>query len=150
MSIENAVQAIGQWIAGYDSTAEGRNTGAFLGGAILIAASDGPIDEGERAQLVMLTTALGTTYDDATVEQEIQRTSELGAQGRIDEIAAAVPNQDERGLLVSFAALIATAERGVNAHEGAALQKLGQGLGFTQLQVQQLLGKAMQAAGGNF
>lgn len=148
MSIENAVQAIGQWIAGYDSTAEGRDPNAFLGGAILIAASDGPVDDAERAQLIMLTSALGTAFDDATVEQEVNRTAEIGQQARIDEIAAAVPNQDERGLLVSFAALVGCAERGVNAHEGAALQKLGQGLGFTHNQVLELLGNAMNAAAG--
>lgn len=147
MSIENACKAISEWVAEYESTAEGRDASAFFTGALLIALSDGPLSDGETAQLGMLHTALtGEAMDEATIAEEALYIADNGVDGAIDGVAEAVADEEERGLLVSFAALIACSESGVNAQEGAMLQQLGQALGLTQNDVLKLLGNAMNVA----
>lgn len=147
MSIENACKAISEWVSEYQSTAEGRDASAFFTGALLIALSDGPLSDGERAQLGMLHTALtGQALDDETLGAESAYIGENGIDGAIDGMTNAVTDPQERGLLVSFAALVGCTENGVNAQEGAMLQKLGQALGFTQNEVLKFLGNAMTTA----
>ena len=147
MSIENACTAISDWIAEYQSTAEGRDASAFFTGALLIALSDGPLSDGEHAELGMLYTALtGEALDDGKIEEEVGWINDNGIEGAINAVAEAVQGDDERGLLVSFAALISCAESGVNAKEGAMLQNIGQTLGFSQNDVLKFLGNAMNTA----
>lgn len=147
MSIENACTAISDWIAEFESTAEGRDASAFFTGALLIALSDGPLSDGEHAELGMLYTALtGEALDDGKIEEEVGWINDNGIDGAIEGIANAVEGDEERGLLVSFAALIACAESGVNAKEGAMLQNIGQTLGFSQNDVLKFLGNAMNTA----
>jgi tellurite resistance protein len=85
-----------------------------------------------------------------TLGAELRWIEENGVDGAIEGIANNITADNERELLVLMAALVATVERGVNAQEGTMLQKIGQALGFSQLGVQKLLGKSMQAAQGNF
>ena len=146
MSISNACQAIAAWATATPAPEEGRSALSFLAAALLIATADGPVDDGERAQLVTLYAALqGDALDDATIQAQVDF-NEQGADARIAELNAALPNESEKDLLVSFAALMACADRGVNAKEGAMLQKLGQGVGFSHNHVLELLAKAMNAA----
>ena len=147
MSLSNATKSIVEWVGEYSATAEGRDSSAFLGAAILVAISDGPLTDGERAELVVLQAALtGQEFTDEMLQVQSGYVDQVGIDARLAEIAGAVPNVDERGLLVSFAALIACAEGGVNAKEGAMLQRIGQALGFSHAEVLQFLGNAMGAA----
>lgn len=147
MSVENTNKAILSWLDEYQSTAEGRDPAAFIGAAILIATSDGPLTDAERSELTTLQSALtGQPWSDDQASLELEHTQQVGIDARIRELAQAVPSTDERGLLVSFAALVACTEQGVNAKEGAMLQRLGQGLGFTHDEVLRYLGNAMNVA----
>jgi tellurite resistance protein len=152
MSLDNAINAIASWAqnAGL-STEDGRDLSPFVTGTLIVAQADGPLSDGERDQISQMYQSLtGQELDGETLRAERDWLAENGVDAAIATIAEHIESHSDRELLVSFAALVAAAEGGVNAPEGGALQKLGQGLGFSQLQVQQLLGRAMQAAGGNF
>jgi hypothetical protein len=91
MSIENACKAISDWVSEYESTSAGRDASAFFTGALLIALADGPLSDGERAQLGMLHTALtNTALDDETLGVESAYIGENGIDGAIAGVANAV------------------------------------------------------------
>lgn len=150
MSVANAISAIKSWAEQSGiSNEDGRDLSPFLTAALLVAASDGELDAGELRQLNSIQAALtGGELSDEDLEAEINYIVENGADGSIDAVASAIEDHDERGFAVAFAAIMAAAQRGVNANEGAMLQRLGQGLGFSQLDVQKILGQAMLAVRG--
>lgn len=151
MSIAHACNAITSWVENYGISAEGRDLSPFITGALLVALSDAPATDGELEQIAQMhqcLTGQELTWDTLIAERDW--IDENGIDGAIDGIANNITDDNERELLVLMAALVATTERGVNADEGTMLQKIGQGLGYSQLEVQKLLGKAMQAANGNY
>jgi len=151
MSLANARNAIVSWAQNAGLSSEGRDLSPFITGTLIVAQADGPLSDGERDQITQMYESLtGQSLDAETLRGERDWLAENGVDAAIRTIGEHIDSRSDRELLVSFAALVAAAEGGVNAPEGGALQKLGQGLGFSQLEVQQLLGKAMQAAGGNF
>ncbi len=150
MSVANALHAISTWVqnSGIDTS---RDLSGFLTGALIVAQADGPLSDGEEQQLSQMQQSLtGSELSPETLRAERDWLAENGVDAAIHTISQGFTSASDRELLVTFAALVGAAEGGVNAAEGGALQKLGQGLGFSQTQVQQLLAKAMQAAGGKF
>ena len=79
-------------------------------------------------------------------QQEAAWIEKNGVDGAISTIAQNITDNGERELLLKFTALVGVAESGLNAKEGAMLQRIGQGLGFSHNRVLELLGKAMNAA----
>lgn len=151
MSIANACNAISSWTESYGINGEGRDLSPFITGALIVAEADGPPTEGELDQISQMQQCLtGQELDSQTLMAERDWLAENGINEAIQTIGNNIESHSERELLVLMAALVGASEKGLNAQEGTALQKLGQGLGFSQLQVQQLLAKAMQAANGNF
>jgi tellurite resistance protein len=151
MSVANAVNAIAAWASSSGISAGDRDLSPFLTGALLVATADGPLDAGERQQIEKISGAIvGKELTGESLTSELDWLATNGVEGAIKTIGENITSPTERGLLVTIAALVATAEQGVNAKEGAMLQKLGQGIGFSQNQVLEFLGKAMKAAGGSW
>lgn len=151
MSLAHACNAITAWTESYGVSAEGRDLSHFITAAVLVALSDAPASDAELeeiAQMHQCLTGEELTWDKLYAERDW--IIENSIDGAVEGIVNNVADDNERELLVLMAALVATTERGVNADEGAMLQKIGQALGLSQLGVQKLLGKAMQAAAGNY
>ncbi|MCC6648122.1 MAG: hypothetical protein IT374_21450 [Polyangiaceae bacterium] len=148
MSIANACTAITAW-ASEAGISQDRDLSPFVTCAVLVAQSDGPITESEFKELNEIQICLtGAEYSWDQLQAEVDWIANNGNDGAVTTVAEQLTEESDRRLAVSFAALIACAERGVGAQEGAALQALGQGLGFSHDEVLQLLGKAMNAAAG--
>ncbi|MCU0655519.1 MAG: hypothetical protein MUF64_09595 [Polyangiaceae bacterium] len=150
MSVANACNAISTWTESYGVTND-HDLSPFITGALLVALADTPASDAELdliAQMQQCLTGQELTLE--TLGAELQWIEENGVDGAVEGIVNNITADNERELLVLMAALVATVERGVNAQEGTMLQKIGQALGFSQLEVQKLLGKSMQAAQGNF
>ncbi len=148
MSIANACTAITSW-ASEAGLSQDRDLSPFVTCAVLIAQSDGPITESEFKELNEIQVCLtGAEYTWDQLQAEVDWIANNGTDGAVTTIGEQLTDEGDRRLAVSFAALVACAERGVGAQEGAALQTLGQGLGFSHDEVLQILGKAMNAAAG--
>lgn len=148
MSIANACTAITNW-ASEAGISQDRDLSPFVTCAVLIAQSDGPITESEFKELNEIQICLtGAEYTWDQLQAEVDWIANNGNDGAVTTIAEQLSDEGDRRLAVSFAALVACAEKGVGAQEGAALQTLGQGLGFSHNEVLQILGKAMNAAAG--
>lgn len=146
MSVVNACTAMKSWAqaAGVDPS---RDLSPFVTGATLIALSDAPVDSAECTALSQVKMALtGTDLSWEDFQAEAAWIDTNGVDAAIQTIGENITEPTERELLVEFAALVGVCEKGLNAKEGAMLQRLGQGLGFTQHHVLELLGKAMNAA----
>ena len=151
MSVANACEAVSAWTSSYGISAEGRDLSPFTTAALLVALADAPASDAELdliAQMYQCLTGNELTWD--TLYAERDWIVENGVDGAIEGIANNITDDSERELLVLIAALVATVERGVNAQEGTALQQIGQGLGMSYNDVLKLLGRAMQAANGNY
>jgi tellurite resistance protein len=150
MSVANACNAISTWTENYGVTSD-HDLSPFITGALLVALADSPVSDAELDLIAQMQQCLtGQELTMETLGAELRWIEENGVDGAIEGIANNITADNERELLVLMAALVATVERGVNAQEGTMLQKIGQALGFSQLGVQKLLGKSMQAAQGNF
>lgn len=149
MSIANACTAITNW-ASEAGVTQDRDLSPFVTCAVLLAQSDGPVTESEFKELNEIQICLtGAEYTWEQLQAEQEWISTNGTDGAVTTIAEQLSDEGDRRLAVSFAALIACAEKGVGAQEGAMLQSLGQGLGFSQNEVLQILGKAMNASAGH-
>lgn len=148
MSIANACTAITNW-ASEAGISQDRDLSPFVTCAVLIAQSDAPITEAEFKEINEIQICLtGAEYTWDQLQAEVDWIANNGNDGAITTIGEQLTDEGDRRLAVSFAALVACAEKGVGAAEGAALQSLGQGLGFSHNEVLQILGKAMNAAAG--
>ncbi len=146
MSIENAVNAIALWAQSSNISSEGRDLSPFLTAAVIVAAADGAPDESEAAQINQIQSSLtGREMSPEELQGELDYLASNGQKATVDAVAGAITDSNERGFAVSFAAVVAASAGGVNAKEGAALQALGQGLGFSSNQVLEILGQAMKA-----
>jgi tellurite resistance protein len=150
MSVANACNAISTWTESYGVTND-HDLSPFITGALLVALADTPASDAELDLIAQMQQCLtGQELTMETLGAELKWIEENGVDGAVEGIVNNITADNERELLVLMAALVATVERGVNAQEGTMLQKIGQALGFSQLEVQKLLGKSMQAAQGNF
>lgn len=150
MSVTHACNAISSWTESYGITND-HDLSPFITGALLVALADEPASDAELDLISQMQQCL--TGEELTLEalgNELQWIEENGTEGAVEAIAQNITADNERELLVLMAAMVATVERGVNAAEGSTLQKIGRALGYSQLDVQKLLGKAMQAASGQF
>jgi hypothetical protein len=147
MSIQNVINAMSSWAEEAGINAEGRDLSPFVTGATLLALSDQPVTSDEcdvLSQVKMALTGSDLSWDD--FQSEVAWIEEHGVEGAINTIAEQITDEGERELLVKMAALVGMTENGLNAEEGAMLQQLGQGLGFSHHEVLKMLGAAMNAA----
>jgi tellurite resistance protein len=147
MSVINATNAMQAWANASGISAEGRDLSPFVTAATLIALSDQPVTSGECETVSGVKLALtGADLSWEDFQAEAAWIGENGVDGAISAIAENITDDGERELVVKMAALVGVAESGLNAKEGAMLQKIGQGLGFSHNGVLELLGKAMNAS----